>query len=265
MPYPEIIYKHRDWDNPLHKRVLLNNELYFASPKDFNDPFDFRITYNFSLLDTPRKREKYIEKIVLEFKESNSSRPLNVSQMKGVMNAKLKDLSKVQKEYEEMMFTSNNNHQGIICFSAVWNPILMWSHYANSHKGICIGFYEGKIKNFPTMVSGGMVSYQTDYPQIDPLSSNLINDMFTISHSKAISWRYECEYRINKLFYPVPPSNKERIFMFPDGIIAEVILGVTISEDNKRDIVAICRRKNISVYQAKKVPQKFNVTCVPVL
>jgi hypothetical protein len=29
---------------------------------------------------------------------------------------------------------------GVSCFSESWNSILMWSHYADRHKGICLGF-----------------------------------------------------------------------------------------------------------------------------
>lgn len=29
---------------------------------------------------------------------------------------------------------------GVLCFSRKWNDILMWSHYADNHRGICLGF-----------------------------------------------------------------------------------------------------------------------------
>ena len=29
---------------------------------------------------------------------------------------------------------------GVLCLSACDNSILMWSHYADEHKGFCIGF-----------------------------------------------------------------------------------------------------------------------------
>src|SRR5579864_957809 len=29
---------------------------------------------------------------------------------------------------------------GALCFSRSWNNILMWSHYGDRHKGICLGF-----------------------------------------------------------------------------------------------------------------------------
>jgi hypothetical protein len=44
---PQVVYKYRDWNNPFHKNILLHNEIYLASPKDFNDPFDCRIPMNF--------------------------------------------------------------------------------------------------------------------------------------------------------------------------------------------------------------------------
>jgi hypothetical protein len=29
---------------------------------------------------------------------------------------------------------------GALCFSRIWNSILMWSHYGDRHKGLCLGF-----------------------------------------------------------------------------------------------------------------------------
>jgi hypothetical protein len=29
---------------------------------------------------------------------------------------------------------------GLLCFSESWDHLLMWSHYANKHQGICLGF-----------------------------------------------------------------------------------------------------------------------------
>ena len=34
--HPNILYKYRNWDNELHKKVLTDNILYMASPRDFD-------------------------------------------------------------------------------------------------------------------------------------------------------------------------------------------------------------------------------------
>jgi hypothetical protein len=28
----------------------------------------------------------------------------------------------------------------VLCYSRSWNNVLMWSHYGDRHKGICLGF-----------------------------------------------------------------------------------------------------------------------------
>ena len=35
---------------------------------------------------------------------------------------------------------SQNSKTGLLCFSGNWTNPLLWSHYANKHKGICLGF-----------------------------------------------------------------------------------------------------------------------------
>lgn len=43
--------------------------------------------------------------------------------------------AKIRKWADEL-----NAAQGAICFSKFWNDPLMWSHYADRHRGICLGF-----------------------------------------------------------------------------------------------------------------------------
>ncbi|MBL7103181.1 MAG: DUF2971 domain-containing protein [Bacteroidales bacterium] len=40
------------------------------------------------------------------------------------------------------MFKKQNDHYGILSLSAKWDNILIWGHYAEKHKGFCIGFNE---------------------------------------------------------------------------------------------------------------------------
>jgi Protein of unknown function (DUF2971) len=262
MPYPEVIYKYRDWDNPLHRSILLYNELYLASPKDFNDPFDCRISKSFNLLDTEEKKRKYVDKLMIQsFGQWDSFSKTPIEMMKDMEN-RLQDLPRIQKEFEILSFREHDNHYGVICFSAVWNDILMWSHYGKNHQGVCIGFYEDKIKRSANVQGkGGMVIYDSDYPIIHPLDDDHMREMFLTTHYKSSKWSYECEYRISKLYYPQIPSNRDRIFNFSDDFIAEVILGLNINEVNKREIISICSNRNIPVYQTIKVPQKFYITC----
>lgn len=42
-----ILYKYRDWKNPFHKSILLDNKIYFASPSSFEDEGDCNIPESF--------------------------------------------------------------------------------------------------------------------------------------------------------------------------------------------------------------------------
>jgi len=50
MKEEKIVYKYRQISNEFHRDTLLKNELYLASPRDFNDPFDVVNVDNFYLL-----------------------------------------------------------------------------------------------------------------------------------------------------------------------------------------------------------------------
>ena len=44
------------------------------------------------------------------------------------------------RESLEFLKTSIGNVHGILCFSKCWNNPLQWAHYADNHKGVCLGF-----------------------------------------------------------------------------------------------------------------------------
>lgn len=79
------------------------------------------------------------------------------------------------------------------------------------------------------------------------------------THTKAIEWEREEEYRLLKHYLPKEPLDFERLIHINESIFAEVILGISISDDDKNEIVKICKSKNIPVYQAKKKEFMFKI------
>ena len=47
---PDVLYKYRVWEHDYHKRILTEDEIYFASSADFNDPFDCAIPIRYDAL-----------------------------------------------------------------------------------------------------------------------------------------------------------------------------------------------------------------------
>lgn len=259
--YPDIVYKYRDWNNPFHKSILLNNEVYMSPPKDFNDPFDCRIPKNFTLLDSPQKISRYVNDVIERHKEEILAKGKDVGLAKKNYEDRIQDIEQAQKENEEMEYNLMDKHYGVLSLSGRWDSILMWSHYGAFHKGFCIGFKEQIMRNSGLFGTGGPVNYDDEFPTLDPLNpESTMERAFKQTHSKAMAWGYEEEYRFTKLYFPEEPTANDRIIKVPESAVCEVNLGINISEDHKNEIFKTCEHRDIKVFQLKKVPFKFEIT-----
>ena len=108
--------------------------------------------------------------------------------------------------------------RGMVCFSFKWSNPVLWAHYADKHKGICLGFdvpdefvrpveYVDRRRPFPT---------ETD----DPIEIALIW-IFT----KFSGWRYEDECRIFANLDQEEDGNYFADFKESKMVLREVILG----------------------------------------
>jgi len=75
---------------------------------------------------------------------------------------------------------------GIICFSKDWTNLLLWSHYADKHRGMALGFDVDDRGIKP-------VRYVTERPvfRIPPTEASVDELLFT----KFEDWKYEEEWR----------------------------------------------------------------------
>lgn len=107
----------------------------------------------------------------------------------------------------------SRNTSLVFCGSEVNNDILMWSHYANCHKGVCIGF------RLPTIdVEWGGITLKVNYTEsIIPKKfytagqTERANALFYWIFTKAMCWGYEKEIRcfIENLDKPLKISNEK--------------------------------------------------------
>lgn len=261
----EIVYKYRDWENRFHKQTLLKNQIYLASPKDFNDPFDCRINANFSLF-TAKEEYDYITQLAISGYSECEKRKLNLASVIKDLEIRLSNKKEFQKFTDEILYKNQDNYYAIFSCALKWDNILMWSHYANYHKGFCVGFWTEKIIQNHLFGKLGRVDYRSNFPKIKPRvvqkDDLLIINSFIETHTKAKVWSYESEYRFMSNSFPSILTQEERIITIPDNFIAEVILGINMPDKHKHRIMTICKRKKIPVFQAVKVDFKFKMTRV---
>jgi hypothetical protein len=111
----------------------------------------------------------------------------------------------------------------ILCFSRNWDNLLLWSHYGDSHKGVCLGF------DIPDGVPGR--NYHTDVlyqPNVLPAPREDLNLDFVdrVLRTKHESWSYEQEVRMFVGLNDPPDTNGLRWIDFgPPITLREVIIG----------------------------------------
>lgn len=80
-----------------------------------------------------------------------------------------------------------NKHFGIVCFSRKWTNPLLWSHYADKHQGIAIGF---EVPDGPPFYR---VNYSTHRLPVPTRVQN--KDVDDLLLTKFEAWEYESEHR----------------------------------------------------------------------
>ena len=174
-----------------------------------------------------------------------------------------------QIDYESKVFKSLDKYFGLLALSKRWDSILMWSHYSSNHTGFSIGFYTDKLWQTGLFGKAANVSYDERFPEIKPKIVKSPGEsgeqFFKMTFQKSKDWTYEEEFRLVKNFYPKAPQPFERIVTVPDAAFAEVILGIDISDNDQREIKAICKAKGIPVYQAIKKNFRFEIDRKPVI
>lgn len=199
------LYKYRTFGvNSLTE--LCESEVYFSDPKNFNDPLDCSPTLinDLELVNV----EKLTHRMILQnqSKEKADKKIQHLRYMSTEYGDNKVDID-VQNYYIRMLIQeikcqldSTMKSRGVLSMTSHWNSPLMWSHYANEHKGICIEYdISQAVCKRPKAVDylgerGIHLSKVSDY-----VFNNSINATEEIEHkyfyTKANQWSYEKEWR----------------------------------------------------------------------
>jgi len=197
---PEFIYKYVKLDDYFYE-LIRNKQLWFPSPKEFNDPFDCKLylfpgvintgwEYGFNIpsLDVEKTDFKLLLKVF--------DRLIDRENLTEALQIKLDSC-------------------GICSFSKDSDNLLLWAHYADCHKGVCIKFRTDILIETFKIVKP--VVYYDDFPILDPLkdAQNAIN---FAPFCKSKHWEYEEEVRIQ--------TERKGLFSFPPEAIEQITFGL---------------------------------------
>ena len=153
-------------------------------------------------------------------------------------------------EFERKLQSRIYRRLGIYSLSEDPCNILLWSHYANSHMGLCLGF-SGRCPFFASAIT---VAYQDEYAQIDPLTG-FGEDAHILLTRKSTAWEYERERRIVDL-------EGSGLRSYPRKALRLVILGCRLPDRDEETVVSWIHqcKHSIDVVQAEPSDSAFRLT-----
>jgi hypothetical protein len=239
-----------------HKRhlrdILENRRLFFSDPHTVNDPWDCRPWFDCRpVLADPVKREDF-----LTF--SRMFLPPDI--LNDPMRIKYEDLIRKDDRQLVKAFEATSRILGekialrrMYCLTPFPDSTLMWSHYADNHRGICLEFG----KNNPLIVKARPVRYRDTYPEWTPLA--VTDAPLDLVLTKSKDWAYEREFRIiGSLIDGVPTRLEGNFVRLPEGALTAIILGC---ENRDRDeIIEVLKAyaPEMALRRATRVPNHYN-------
>ena len=261
---PRFLYKY--YRNLKYAKDVLENDcLHLDVPSDYNDVFDSARVIDESEFDFVLYKNQ-IDSIVKytsrEYKnrvfELLTSCPFPLSYLSDVFSYLTQNnipsdvVGEIKSSFCKYLRNAQLSNNRIICFAQNKKSLLMWAHYADHLKGVCLCFDTRRDPELFKHV------YKVDYSRFRNRERN-----YNFYFSKSKEWTYEKEWRL------VVQSDKEYIDTKACvGIILgeRVPLGIPIKYDTDGKLIQsysslslIATQKGLKVYKAKANPIEFKI------
>lgn len=258
---PKYLYKYRKFDQ-YWESTLFEGQLHFAEAITLNDPFDCHM-----FIDVKR-----FSNFMNIFASKYVFPELGYDEICKVYNSRIKNNLKRQCIEIKRDFL-------LTCFSEDVKSILMWSHYADSHKGFCVEYdmekvsqiyrdflfpviYQDQCYDFTEMAIMLDNSYYRAMKAIEILNidtnyclKDVTNNIYVPLLVKAKEWSYEKEWRI--VVTDIKFGLNEHFIDF-SNVISGVYIGANSDSVNNIDkIIKWAKHKNINIYKMETEMDRY--------
>jgi hypothetical protein len=235
------IYKYVSSHSGLH--YLVNWRLRLSPASALNDPFEFELVVSERYENAFRAQ---LEVLYTQLdREADRTREERLAQWKRSEEAAPE---RQRASLAEAMTEAYKASLGVLCLTRTQRHLLMWSHYAEGHRGMLLEFDDENAcfrRNVPgTEFQGRLipVTYSDSRP---PVTSGTADAIARCLTSKALEWAYEQEVR---MFLPLsaadPPVTVEangtplHLIDIPPVALRSVTLGC-LSNDKEKVVQAL--------------------------
>lgn len=240
-PYDvNLLYKYRQIDSRGLERTFTHNEIFLPDPTFFNDPFDCRPSI--TTHKSKSKKKEYYESIIKRRLPNATKKEVKNTLKKNLLSKTLEN--RIHLEERLLKFKKSF---GIYCLSEISDDILMWAHYSDSHRGICLQF--DATKELSIFCEAYKITYQEKYPIVNIMDIGNLDQFLNLFATKSKHWEYEKERRAIK----DPGGGGSKTYTFDPELLTGVILGAKISPEYEKIVLKwISQRKTpTEIYRAR--------------
>ncbi|PSU74735.1 hypothetical protein CTM93_20160 [Photobacterium phosphoreum] len=268
--FKNCLFRYRQY-NEFTLKEILYNELWHSTVKGLNDPFEFPFFFNrdykyeeaqvWYLLD---KLEVRSMEDIIEYRENKTkSLPILIKFLDDFID-------NLEIDIRKDILESN-----VCCFSKKDRDSLMWSHYADGMRGLCIVYdksslHDSGVKLCDVEYTKSVIKTNIEDLKVKPKNryaikryeatfSTTFDEIYKFSYFKHLNWKYEKETRsiITNKHNDFSPDGQ--IVKIKNDAIRAVIIGNKMQQSNKDIVKMICRTKNIPIFDAEPNLKNFSI------
>jgi len=259
-PPPPRLFHYQRYVAEYLDTLLTRGTVKLSRPDNFNDPWDCRLRYVIPGDDAERLR------VVRWCADMHRKHQPSTSEAKRALLAfnLQSDPAKLEAailEMERQMYAAICKQYRVYCLAEKPDSQLMWSHYAQSHTGLCLEF---DTSGFPFRAST-KVEYRAEYPTYD---------LPTIGYeplvAKSVDWSYEAEWRLiaeERGFAQSDMTVKtdDDFLLIPRDVLRSITIGMRADEPTRTLIrkTVQAHAPHVLVRQAERAPDRYEVKLDP--
>ncbi len=261
----ERLYHYQSFNSDRLEKLLSAKAIYLSNSASFNDPWDCKPYFDYTKLDDAEFRERQIEWLIRAARRNTPS--LSVQECQRRADRLRLDRPLLERMIHEMATVSDAMEQRyrIYCLTPNSTSTLMWSHYAQNHTGICLGF---ECRN--DVFSGALkVEYLNTFPLIDIADDGTEASLLPFL-AKSADWSYEAEYRLIAQEEAEATADDTLItrnnqMSIPDGALACIIVGCLMPEPERGAVSRLVQEhaQCVQLQQAVRVPNHYQLALEP--
>ncbi|WP_170405093.1 DUF2971 domain-containing protein [Ruegeria arenilitoris] len=158
------------------------------------------------------------------------------------------------KQFRNLVSKEN----GIISFSRNWYQPLMWAHYADSHKGLALGFEVPDRLLFEINYVEDRIKPASDVDNSKSSLQGLIHQLLRTKHKE---WSYEDEYRLVRPLENCVSEDGKFFAAFNEiTVLKEVVIGARYEASNSERLYSELKSEGVTFQTARAEFKGFRMT-----